>query len=206
MKVNDSIMEKLAFSSQPQQITFILTCISQNPKDSDPWLVGMVARETARALRKDGYMVEPESTGNRGIVNFIVEAFTTLEQIPSELWMHKDVVEFIATLCTIFQSVIPAAKHLKEACSHWANRNKTKYRTQNTGQAEAHIKITAEIEGTPITIETHELESTQTALLALKMAQRFHAMHPDIKVTPQSKVRLTGSVEKRQPLKRAKRV
>jgi hypothetical protein len=58
------------------------------------------------------------------------------------------------------------------------------------------IKITVEISGVPISIETPDLEAAEGAM---KLVQRFQTQHPTVasQVTSQSNIKVQGSVPKK---------
>ncbi|MFL5625949.1 MAG: hypothetical protein ACJ788_10200 [Ktedonobacteraceae bacterium] len=169
---------------------FIITLevVTEDPHDADPALVDAVGRNTTDALRSDGYTIEPVYTGQRGgfLIDVVIPFLTTI-------WVQKDVILADGSaLVTIFTPVILVAKHLKEAHEK---------RVGKDANQQSPIKITTEIDGVPLSIEPPDLE---TAEAALKLAQRFQTAYPVVAamVTPQSKVKVKGSVPKKPSRKR----
>ena len=81
-------MESQQDSATSQPITLTLEVVPEDPLDSDPALVDAVGRDTAGALRSEGYTVQPVYTGTRG--GPLVEVITFLTQTASITWANKE--------------------------------------------------------------------------------------------------------------------
>jgi hypothetical protein len=181
-------MSPQSVSDNLDRFTIKLDVVPEDPHDADPALIDGVGRDTADALRNDGYVIEPVYTGQRGgfFIDVVMPLLTTI-------WAQKDVIlSDGSALVTMLTPVVLIAKHLREA---------HRQRMGKDAAQQSPIKITAEIDGVPILIETSDLE---TAEAALKLAHKFQSQHPAVaaNVKSQSKVKVTGSVSKRQPRKR----
>lgn len=175
-------------SDRPNHLTIILEIVPEDPQDVDPTIVHAIGRDTAHALRIDGYTVEPVYTGQRGgfFVDVIVPFFVTA-------WTQKDVIlADVSELITILTPVVLITNYLRKS---YENR---------VGKDTVHqspMKITIETEGASISIETPDLETSEAAL---KFANKFQKQHPTIlsKVTSQSKAKIIAHVSTRQARKR----
>lgn len=178
-------------SKYPQRIAIQLEIVPEDIPDVDPAFVDAVGRDAIDALRNDGYTVQSVYTGRRG--GILVEVIPFLTAIATDTWAQKDMVlADTSALVTILGAAIPIAKHILRAHEQRAPKDNTQ---------KTPIKITIEIDGTPISIEAPDLESAEGAV---KLAKRFQADHPGVaeKVTSQSKVRVKGHVPKNQPRRR----
>ena len=176
-------------SDSSDHFTITLEIVPEDPHDADPAMVDAVGRDTADALRNDGYTIEPVYTGQRGgfLINVLIPVLTAA-------WAQKDIILTDGSaLVTIFTPVVLIARHLQEI-------HERRKGGKDTVQ-QSPIKITAVIDAAPITIEAPDLE---TAEAAMKLAKRFQTQHPAVasKVTNQSNTKLVGSVSKRPSRKR----
>ncbi len=188
--------EQQVTSTTPQQIKFDIEIIPENAHEADPALLSAVGRDTIDALRRDGYIVEqPEVyTGEKGVGEILFQVIVWLENIPTEVWMHRDVADLLSALCSIFGTIIPAAKHLLASYQHRTSRNY---------EHVSPIKISVEIDGAAISVEAPDLEQAETAM---KLAQHFYDKHPTItqKVVHQNQVnvKLKANIPRNPPRKR----
>jgi hypothetical protein len=172
----------------PQQITLTLEVAPEDPQDADPALVDAVGRDTAEVLRNDGYTVEPTYTGQRG--GFLIDVIIPLRTV---VWAQKEVIlADMSALVSILSAAVLVVQHLRKAYEKRVGKDTIQ---------QAPIKITAEIDGAPISIEVADLESAESTL---KLVQRFQIQHPTVaaKITPQSTIKIKGRVPKRQSRKR----
>lgn len=172
-----------------QAIKLTLEVVPENHRDADPALVDAIGRDTADRLRNSGYTVVPVYTGRRG-GNFLVEI---VAPVLIAVWANKDVIlADSSALVTIFTPVVLIAQHLFDAYKQQMGKD---------AEQQSRIKITIEIDGAPISVEAPDLA---TADAALKLAHRYQAQHPAVaaKVTPQSMVKVAGSIPKEQPRRR----
>ncbi len=172
----------------PYRFTITLEIVPEDPLDADSAMVDSLGRDTADALRTKGYEVKPIYTGQRG--GFLVDVILPFLTI---VWAQKDIILADGSaLVTILTPVILIINHLREAHEKRAGRNAAQQQP---------IKITLEIDGTPIRVEVADVERAEDVL---KLAQRIQANNTTLaaKVKPQSKVKVIGSVPKKQPRKR----
>ena len=175
-------------SDDPISLTITLELAPENSHDADPALVSAVGRDTADALRNDGYTIKPVYTGQRG--GFLIDV---VMPVLTAAWTQKDIILADGSgLVTIFTPVVLIARHLQEVHQQHVEKEAVQ---------QSPIKITAEIDGAPIAIEAPDLE---TAEAAMKLARRFQTEHPAVasKVTSQSKTKLKGNVPKKPPRRR----
>ena len=172
----------------PQQITLSLEVVPEDPQDADMALVSAVGRDTAEVLRNTGYTVKPIYTGQRG--GFLVDVVIPLL---TAVWTQKEVIlADMSALVGILSAAVSVVQHLRKAYEKRVGKGMLQ---------QAPIKITAEIDGAPITIEVPDLDSAESTL---NLARRFQIQHPAVaaKVTPQSTIKIKGRVPKRQSRKR----
>src|SRR4051794_23656169 len=99
--------------SSESQGHFIITVevVPEDPLDADMALVDAVGRDTADALRLDGYTIEPVYTGQRGgfLVDVVVPFFNAIAA-------NRDIILADASeLVTILTPVVLIARHLLKA-------------------------------------------------------------------------------------------
>ena len=145
----------------------------EDERESNPVVIGEVGRNIVSGLRQAGYAVEPVYSGQKGALELLFMVGTVLQSGAVEAWTHIDA---IAALCAIFETTKPLLLHVFKA------------------QEKHPIKISVVIDGAPVSIEAADLEDAEAAL---KLAQRFHAAHPAVKVTAQSKVKAKVRVSKK---------
>jgi hypothetical protein len=124
-------------------------------------------------LRREGYAVEPVYTGQKGALELLFAVATALQSGAVEAWTHVDA---IAALCTIFETMKPLLSRVFKA------------------QEKHPVKISVVIDGAAVSVEAADLQEAEAAL---KLAKRFHAAHPAVKVTPQSQVKAKVRVSKK---------
>ena len=81
-------MENQQDSATAQPIAITLEVVPEDPQNSDPALVDAVGRDTADALRSEGYTVQPVYTGTRG--GPLVETIAFLSQTFAAAWANKE--------------------------------------------------------------------------------------------------------------------
>jgi len=168
--------------------TITLEVVPEDPQQADPALVDAIGRDTIDALRNKGYTIEPVYTGQRGGVLVAV-----LIPFLIDIWTSKDIILADGSaLVTIMTPIVIIIQHLREAHEK---------RVGNEAFQKTPIKITVEINGNPISVETPDLQTAEGAMI---LARRFLAQHPGaaVQMTSQSQVKITGSVPKRLPRKR----
>jgi hypothetical protein len=177
-------------SQSEHQVTILFELISEGSNEVDLALVNAVGRDVTNALQNDGALVQSVETGAgaRG-GEFLVQVITTVTTIAADAWAYKDAFEHVlndaGSLVTICTGVTPLLQRLFQSHKQRAG--------QYIGTTLQPLKITLEIDGAPVTIEANDVEQAEAAL---KVAQRFYRSHPDVakKVTPQSNVKVKGSL------------
>jgi len=168
--------------------TITLEVVSEDSQDSDSELVDGVGRDTTDALSREGFIINPVYTGQRG--GFLVDVLIPFLNVA---WTNKDsILADSSALITLIIPVFTLIQHLREAHEKRVGREAFQ---------QAPIKITVEISGAPISIEAPDLE---TAEGAMKLVRRFQTQHPAVasQVTSQSNVKVLGSVPKKPPRKK----
>ena len=172
-------------NSHPLSIT--LEVISDDPNEGATAETYAVGRDTADALRNDGYIIQPVYTGRRGggfLVDVVYPALTTL-------WTQKEVIlADLSALVTILTPVVGVVQHLRTA------------HEQRVGKEAARqhpLKITVEIDGATISLESFNQEDD---VRAEQLARQLLAAHPHLQLTPQTRPKVTSRVPKAQQRKR----
>jgi hypothetical protein len=184
-------MESQQDSTTSQPITLTLEVVPENPMDSDPALVDAVGRDTANALRSEGYTVQPIYTGTRG--SPLIEIIAFLSQTLATAWANKEIliadVSGLVTILTAAAAVISKARQVYE-----------KLVGRDTAQ-QYPISFTLDINGMSVPFSVADVASAEEILL---MAQRLQASHPALRgIDPsRSKSEVKASVPKQQPRKR----
>src|SRR2546426_1290629 len=104
-----------------------------------------VARDTADALRNDGFPIQPVYTGRRGgfLVDVVFPMLTTI-------WDQKEVIlADVSALITILTPVVRVVQHLRTAHEQRVGKDTAR---------EQPLKITVEIDGTTISLESFNQE------------------------------------------------
>ncbi len=161
--------------------------------EGDVALMNAVGHDTVAALQLEGYTVRPLYTGQKG--GFLVEIVTVISQVATAVWDNRAVAEEIITdlssLVTIFGTVLPALKHMIHAHKQQVGKEESTARP---------MKITVEIDGVPMIIETSDIALADAAL---QLALKYRSAHPVTanQVTTKSKVKVQGHVpaRKRRP-------
>ena len=109
-------MENQQDSTTSQPITLTLEVVPEDPQNSDPALVDAVGRDTADALRSEGYTVQPVYTGIRG--GPLVETIAFLSQTLAAAWANKEAlisdVSGLVTILTTAATVVEKARQAYE--------------------------------------------------------------------------------------------
>ncbi len=170
----------------------ILEIIAEDNHDADPVAIGEVGRSILDEMKQDGFTVEPVYTGQRGGLELLFEIFnyvqTTAHTVGADIYAQRDVIGEIAGLLTILDIARPLAMRLFKA------REKHEAKQAAITQEQHPVKISLVIDGTPITIEAANFKDAEAML---ELAKKFHSAHPDVNVTPQSRVKIQASVPKK---------
>lgn len=174
--------------SSSAQLIITLDIVPEDLHDSDPAWVDAIRRDTEDALQHDGYTIQHPYTGTRGGPN-PAEVIITITQAASYAWDHRavaeEVINDLSALITIFGGVAPIVKRLFQ--SH-------QQRASKESLPQTPIKITVEIGGAPVSVEAPDVEQAEAAL---KLAQKYHNIHSNKKVTTKSNVTVKANVPKR---------
>lgn len=160
-------------SAYAPRFEILLEVEPEDEQESNPVFVGEVGRTIVSGLRQESYAVEPVYTGQKGALELLFTVWTVLQSGAVDAWTHVDA---IAALCAIFETTKPLLLRVFKA------------------QEKHPIKISVVIDGAPVSVEAADLEDAEAAL---KLAQRFHAAHPAVKVTAQSQVKAKVKVSKK---------
>src|SRR5947209_1815101 len=85
-----SKMELRTDSGKPQSLPLELEFVSEDEHGADPIALGEVSRDVVAALKKDGYVVQPVYTGERGGFLFAIPVGFML--VGQALAAHQDLV------------------------------------------------------------------------------------------------------------------
>ena len=184
-------MESRQDSTTSQNITLTLEVVPEDPLNSDIALVDAVERDTANALRSEGYTVQPLYTGTRG--SPLVEIITALSQILSTAWANKEAI--IADVSGLVAIITAATAVVGKARQAYEKRV-----GKDTAQ-QYPISFTLDINGKLVPFAVSD---TAQAEEIVQMAQRLQASHPALKnVDPsRSKTGVKASIPKQPPRKR----
>jgi hypothetical protein len=181
--------------SEPLVITLELVP-DEKEGDQDPAFVSELGHDTAEILQRDGYILRPVYTGQRG-GPFLVEVVNTVSQAATQVWVNRATIEeFIndsAALIAIFSFAAPIIKRLFHVHEQQIGQ----------GESRAHpITISIEIDGARIAVAASDVTQADAALDA---AQRFAASYPQVasQVTTKSKLTMRGYIPQR-PRRRRK--
>lgn len=177
-------------SSDSSGVTITLELAPTESAGANLEVVNAIGRETVDSLREEGCTFEPIYTGQRGgfLVNVLIPSLTAI-------WAQKDVILADGSaLTTIMTPVVLIVMHLRGA------------QEKRMGKDAVHqspIRVTFEIDGSPISIEVPDLETAEDAI---KIAERFRTQYPAVakRVTHQSHIKVTASVPKGPPKTRKK--
>jgi hypothetical protein len=182
-------MAQHSFGEQGQQLTLLLEIAPEDERDPDPIAVREVGQSIKDSLMQDGYAVEPVYTGHRGDVDIVLQTAIILQTLGGDIYAQKEVIGIVANLFTIFVPILPLAQSIFKGRAKQATQNGTPQ----------PIKITVSIDGAPITVEADDLQKAEAAL---ELAKRFHSTHPTVAVVPQSQIKISTPVPKKQQRRR----
>jgi hypothetical protein len=184
-------MQNQQNTATSQPITLTLEVVPEDPLDSDPALVDAVGRDTADALRSEGYTVQPVYTGTRG--GTLVEIIAFLSQALAAAWANKEaLIADVSGLVAILTAVAAVVTKARQAYEKRVGKD--------TAQ-QYPISFTLDINGTSIPFSVSDVGSAEDIL---KMAQRLRASHPSLTGTDpsRSKAGVKASVPKQPQRKR----
>ncbi len=185
-------MQNQQDSATSQPITLTLEVVPEDPLNSDPALVDAIGRDTADALRSEGYTVQPVYTGTRGAP--LVEIIAFLSQTLATAWANKEILfADVSGLVTILGAAATVAKKARQAYEKRVGKD--------TAQ-QYPISFTLDIDGMSVPFAVTDVGSAEDIL---KMAQRLRASHPSLANTDpsRSKAGVKASVPK-QPQRKGR--
>ncbi len=180
---------------QSQQGAIIVELRSEDPETatiSDIAFVADVRREVQTQLSREGYTVLSAEAGQKGLGDFFVQ----VQPITNEIWQRRDEIgQAISAvgilLYALFQGVAKIVQLIIQA---------NKKREQ--GAAKNPCKITVEVDGVSITIESDHFPENDAALL--RFVQDFAQLHPSTaqRASAKSRVRVQTTLPNRVPRRR----
>ncbi len=188
--------EILATSGMHQKLALTLELMPEE-RTRDLALVTTLGRETVTSLQQEGYIAKSSAyTGQKGAENFLVDLLITIQQAVTYVGSnHAVIAEDIADisgLITIFGGIVPVLKRLREAHEKQVGKSES---------TDRQVRITTEIDGAPLVIETSDLDKAEAAL---KLALKYGSAHPAkaTQVNTRSKVKIQGQVPARKKRRR----
>ncbi len=178
-------------SNDMQGITVMLEIVTEGGFSAGESSADVIIHDTVGALRAEGYNVNPArkfERPRRTDTGLLFEVITILQQFGTSVIQHKDVIDIISELTTLFATVIPIAAHIQKSYRNHTSPDESKNHP---------IKITIELEGTSIEVEGPDLETTEASL---KLAQRYLAKYPATvpNIINQKSVKVKARIPKRQ--------
>lgn len=152
-------MQQQAGSDNTQGLKVLLEIVPEDQGNADPVAVGEMGRAVVEELRHGSYTVDPVYTGQRGGIELVFQTVVDF------LNTQGGTIDVVASLTTIVTSLFPVLEKVFRA-------------NEEQGQP---IKISLFIDGSPVSIEAANLKEAEAAL---KIAERYHAIHPTIAPNP----------------------
>ena len=170
--------------NEQQQISpILLEVVMEDEDDVDLFEISAASRAIVNEVKHDGYSIEPQYTGQRGGLDLIFEVLPYLQTMWTDIYAQRETISIIADLSAVFAAVSPIAMSVFKA------REK-----QAAVSPVQPVKLTIMIDGAPITVEVANLQDAESAL---ELAKRFHSVHPTVKPTAQSSVKIQAKVPKK---------
>ena len=167
--------------------TLLLELVPEQQEESDPAFIHAIGRDTVETLQHDGITVQPVYTGEQG-GDFLVQLATTA-------WDHRALIEEVlndsSTLATLSSSIFTIITHVKHAYE------------RRVGHAEAvasPLKITIQLNGAPITIESTNVAQVQETLT--KLVQQLQNTHTGTPVSSAKTLKVQPKIPKKRPRRR----
>ncbi|MBV8822219.1 MAG: hypothetical protein JO123_05460 [Ktedonobacteraceae bacterium] len=164
--------------------TLLLELVPEQQEESDPAFIHAIGRDTVETLQHDGITVQPVYTGEQG-GDFLVQLATTA-------WDHRALIEEVlndsSTLATLSSSIFTIITHVKHAYE------------RRVGHAEAvasPLKITIQLNGAPITIESTNVAQVQETLT--KLVQQLQNTHTGTQVSSANTLKIQPKIPKKRP-------
>ena len=189
-------------AGQEQRRPIILEIVAEDEQDVDPAAIGEVGRGILDEVKRDGDVVKPVYTGQRGGPDLLFEIFTQLHNaaqvVGTDVFAQRDVVGEIANLITIFVGVSPLAMKIFKAREKHEAKQAVVTGTP-LAQEQHLVKLSMVINEIPIMVEADNLKDAEAMF---ELAKKTALAHPNMNVTPQSQVKLQVAVPKKAQHKR----
>jgi hypothetical protein len=173
-------------AENPQPLSIILEVIPDDPNEAATAETYAIGRDTADALRNEGYIVQPVYTGRRG--GFLVDVVFPLLTM---MWAQKEVIlADLSELIAILTPAVVVVRHLRAAHEQRVGKDAARQHP---------LKITVEIGGATVSLESFNQEDD---VRAEQLARQLLTAHPHLQLTPQTRPKVTSRVPKTQERKR----
>ena len=178
-----------------------LTLSPEGSSEADIALVAAIGLDVSQALRARGDRIETPGTARttRGGGDFVVTVITTVMQLASDMWTHKEIAEgmindanSLVSLCKdAIAPIILAIAHAHKKHSATAS---------STGGTQP-MRVTVEIDHRPVTVEAVDGKQIE---VGLRIAQQFYERYPQeaARVSPKSQVKIQAHVPAQKQRKR----
>jgi hypothetical protein len=179
-------MDTQTTAENPQPLSIILEVIADDPNEAATAETYAIGRDTADALRKEGYTIQPVYTGRRG--GFLVDVVFPLLTM---MWAQKEVIlADLSKLIAILTPAVVVVRHLRAAHEQRVGKDAAR---------EHPLKITVEVGGATVSLESFNQEDD---VRAEQLARQLLTTHSHLQLTPQTRPKVTSRVPKTQPRKR----
>ncbi len=171
-------------NEQQQVSSILLEIVAEDEENADIFEMSAATRAIVNEVKQDGYSIEPQYTGQRGGLDLIFEVLPYLQSVWEGIYAQRETISIIADLSAVFAAISPLVVSVFKA------REK-----QAATSPVPPVKLTIMIDGAPISVEVANLQDAESAL---ELAKRFHSVHPTVKPTPKSQVKIQAKVPKKQ--------
>jgi hypothetical protein len=166
-----------------EQSQMVITLeLDSTEREGDPALVFAVGNTIVMDLQQEQYVLRQPYTGQKG--GFLVQFVVPIAQFI--LQHHAEVIGEVGGLVGIFSNSIPVLQKVQQAYRKLVGKEESEHNP---------LKIDIEIDGVPIHIEASDITQAEAAL---KLALRFHSLHPGAKPTPQSAITVRSQIPSRK--------
>ena len=181
-------------------LPIILMLSPEGSSEADIALVTAIGLDTLQELRAIGDRIEtPQSSKTTRGGDFIVTVITTITQLASGAWAHRETAEqlindanSLVSLCT--GAVAPIILAL-------AHAHKKQKGTGSTNNEPQLMRVTVEIDHKQVTVEAVDEKQIEAGL---RIAQQFYARYPQeaVRVSSKSQVKIQGHLPAQKQRKR----
>ena len=179
-------MEQQQSAEEAQPLLITLEIMLEDEQDSDPATITAMGRSIVSDLERDGYVIKPLYTGQRGGVELLFQVILQATQsFGAAIWVQKDSIDLLSALCTIFATVSPLVLHV--------------FYSHNKHSADEQPKVTIHIDEAGIEVTSSDVADDERIV---HLAQRFLTMYPMARVTSHSRVKVQERVPKRHRRRR----